>query len=108
MIPTAIMPFRIIGTEHFILWTDPGLRVLDPIILIVCHSRSDIRLRLRFEVRVLLFDLLDLLLLHFLATFANGSLALEIACAGRRACCSCTGRARRTSRTRCTGYWSCA
>src|SRR5262245_57473724 len=105
MIPTAIMPFRMIGTEHFVPRTYPSLRVLNPIVLIERHSRSDVRLRLRFEIRVLLFDLLDLLRLNFLSAFANPSLLLR-----HRGCSSyaCPTATCCTSCTHCAGYWSCA
>src|SRR5262249_12479874 len=70
-IPALIVPFRMIGTEHFVSRPYPALAACDPIGRVECHGRSNIRFRLGFETSVLLFDLLDLLRLHFLAAFAN-------------------------------------
>ncbi len=68
MVPIPFVPFRMIRAKHFVLRTRPALASLNPIIRAERDRRNLVGSRLRFEIRVLLFDLRDLLfyLLHFL------------------------------------------
>src|SRR5262249_23488582 len=56
MMPTAIVPFRMIRTEHFVPRTLPAFAVCNPEIRIELHRRRAIGARLRLETCVLLFD----------------------------------------------------
>src|SRR5438477_4024685 len=68
VVPAAIMSFRMIRTEHFVLRTRPAIASLNPKIHVERDRWNFVRPRLRFEIRVLLFDLLHVLLdlLHLL------------------------------------------
>ncbi len=66
VIPSLIVPFRMIRAEYFVLLTLPVFASLNPIILIVGNRRNLLRLWLRTEVRVLRFNLLHLLRIRLL------------------------------------------
>ena len=68
VIPTLVVPFRMIRAECLVLRALPLIASLDPIILVEGNRRNLVRPWLGAEIRVLLFDLLRLLLdlLHLL------------------------------------------
>jgi hypothetical protein len=55
------VPFRTIRAEYFVLLTLPLIASLNPIILVEGSRRNLLRLWLRTKIRVLRFDLLNLL-----------------------------------------------
>src|SRR5947207_1083667 len=66
MVPTLIVPFRMIRTEHFVLRTLPAITSFDPIVLVESNRRNLLRLWLCTKGRVLRFDLLHLLRVRLL------------------------------------------
>src|SRR6266513_476917 len=66
MVPTLIVPFRMIRTEYFVLRTLPAITSFDPIVLVESNRRNLLRLWLCTEGRVLRFDLLHLLRVRLL------------------------------------------
>src|SRR5205085_52471 len=60
-IPTLIVPFRMVRTEHLVLLTLPAIASLNPVVLVESNRWNLLRFWLRAEVRVLRFDLLHLL-----------------------------------------------
>src|SRR5258708_21963820 len=92
VIPTLVVPFRMIRAECFVLRTLPAIASLNPIILVVGNRRNLLRLWLRTEVRVLRFDLLHLLRIRLLRT--GPRISLRILLAGCRSWRSYTGRRR--------------
>src|SRR2546425_5891091 len=96
-VPDAVVPFRMIRSEYFVLWTLPAIASFNPKIHVECDRWNFVRSRLRFEIHVLLFDLLHLLLdlLHLLR------IGLGYRAAGRPSRAGCTN-ARLPSRAGCT------
>src|SRR5206468_7035364 len=102
MVPALIVPFRMIGAEYFVSRTLPLFASLNPIILVVGNRRNLLRLWLRTEVRVLRFNLLNLLRIRLLRLRPCVSLRILLACCRdlrscTRACRTC-GRSLRISR----------
>src|SRR5437868_1879458 len=67
VIPSLIVPFRMIRAERFVLSTLPAFASFNPMTLIIGHRRNLLRLWLRMEVRMLRFDLLHLLRFRLLS-----------------------------------------
>ena len=82
VIPSLIVPFRMIRAEYLIMLTLPAITSLNPIILVEGNRRNLLRLRLRTEVRVLRFDLLHLLRIRLLRL--GPRISLRILLAGSR------------------------
>ena len=80
VIPSLIVPFRMIRAKYFIMLALPAIASLDPIILIVGNCRNLLRLRLRTKVRVLRFDLLHLLRIWLLRLGSRIRLRILLAC----------------------------
>src|ERR1051326_650062 len=97
-----------ISAEDFVLRSLPALGGRNAIIRVECHGRCFVWSGLRLESRVLLFDLLDLRGLNFLAASTNSPLLFRhrsvcSSCACCSTCCRrCTGcRSRGCSSARC-------
>src|SRR5882757_5499835 len=97
MVPTLIVPFRMIRTEYFVLRALPAITSFDPIVLVESNRRNLLRLWLCTEGRVLRFDLLHLLRVRLLHRAHPRS--SRVLMAGCRSWRSCTGFSHRLLHT---------
>src|SRR5262249_743450 len=89
MIPTRVVPFRVIRTEYFVVRTLPAIASFNPMVLVESNRWNLLRFWLRAKVRVLRFDLLHLLRSRLLRLGFRISLHVLLdACRSWR---SCTG-----------------
>ena len=96
MIPARIVPFRMIGTEYFVLVPLPVFTSFDMMVLVESNRLNLLRFWLRVEVCVLRFDLLHLLRFRLLRL--GPRLSLHVLLHASRSW-SCTGFSRRLLHT---------
>src|SRR6266700_2096552 len=84
MIPSRIVPFRMIRTEYLVLLTLPVFTSFNPMVLVESNRLNLLRLWLCTEARVLRFDLLHLLRIGLLPLGPRFS--LRVLLAGYRSC----------------------
>src|SRR5207249_1782847 len=89
MIPARIVPFRMIGTEYFVLVPLPVFTSFDMMVLVESNRLNLLRFWLRVEVCVLRFDLLHLLWFGLFRLYPRISLRLLLDAS--RSWRSCTG-----------------
>src|SRR5438067_9559427 len=93
MIPARIVPFRMIGTEYFVLVPLPVFTSFDMMVLVESNRLNLLRFWLRVEVCVLRFDLLHLL--RFGLFRLGPRLSLRVLLHASRSWRSCTGFSQR-------------
>src|SRR5438270_13084224 len=92
MIPTLIVPFRMIGTEYFVLLALPVFTSFDMMVLVESNRLNLLRFWLRVEVCVLRFDLLHLLWFRLFRLYPR--LSLRVLLDASRSWRSCAGFSR--------------
>src|SRR5262249_16537169 len=80
MIPTRVVPFRVIRTEYFVVRTLPAIASFNPMVLVESNRWNLLRFWLRTKVLVLRFDLLHLLRSRLLCHARSSALSVLLAC----------------------------